>query len=362
MSRQRRRSSGLYAFKGGLSMTGKEIFKKAVKLESTPRVPVIILSGGVWAYNQTNQSLQDSFDMPPEQSAQYWVEINEKIHSDLLWCAAGCNNLALRALGSECDFSKPGVAASSTPFLTKPGDVDKLDIGKIKEDPGVIAMLESTKLMKEKMGDEVMLAISQWGPMTLANLMFGATPFMKMLRKDPEGTKYVLDFTSEVVVEYWSLFAEAGAEHVSQAEPVASGDMISTKMFLQYAFPYLKKTNDAIGDKVFSKMIHICGNSSKSLEYLPDTGADMISMDYKVDLAFAREVLDGKMAFAGQVNPADVMVMSDADNVRKVSKECIEAAQWEKGGYILMPGCDLSPLTPLENVQAMTETAHSYTK
>lgn len=343
-------------------MTGKEIFKKAVKLEQTPRVPVIILSGGVWAYNQKNQSLQDSFDMPPEQSAQYWVEINEKIHSDLSWCAAGCNNLALRAIGSQCDFSKPGVAASSTPFLAKPGDVDKLDAGKIKEDPGVMAMLESTKRMKEKMGDETMLAISQWGPMTLANLMIGATDFMKMLRRDKEGVKYVMEFTTELVIEYWRLFAKAGAEHVSQAEPVASGDMISKKMFLEFAMPYLQKANKGIDGKVFSKMIHICGNTSRILEDLPETGADMFSMDYKVELAEAREVLGGKMSFAGQINPADIMYMADVPTVKETAKECIEAAKWEEGGFILMPGCDLSPMTPLENIQAMTEVAHSYTE
>lgn len=343
-------------------MTGKEIFKKAVKLEPTPRVPVIFLSGGVWAFNQVGKSLQDSFDMSPEESSDYWVEIYEKTHTDLLWCAAGSNNLALRALGAECDFSKPGVAASSKPFLEKPSDVDKLNIGKIKEDPGVIAMLESTKLRKKKLGDKVMLAVSQWGPMTLANLMYGATPFMMMLRKDPEGVKHILEFTTEVVVEYWKLFAEAGVEHVSQAEPVASGDMISPKMFLEYAFPYMKKVNEEIGDKVFSKMIHICGNTTKILDYLPDTGADMFSMDYKVDLAEARKILDGRMAFAGQIDPADIMYMADSEKVKEVAKQCIEDAQWEKGGYILMPGCDLSPMTPLENIQAMVDVAHSYTQ
>ncbi len=343
-------------------MTGKEIFKKAVKLEPTERVPVIILSGGVWAYNQTQRSLQDSFDMPPEQSAQYWIDTNEKINSDLIWCAAGCNNLALRALGAKSKFSKVGFAATSKPFIEEPGEVDKLNVSCIKEDPGVIAMLESAKIMKEKMGDQTMLAISQWGPMTLANLMMGAANFMLMLKRDPEGVRYVLEFTKEVVIEYWKLFAEAGAEHVSQAEPVASGDMISREMFEQFALPYMQKTNQAIKDQVFSKMVHICGDTSKILDLLPETGAEVFSMDYKVDLKLAREVFDGKMAFAGQIDPSDVMYMSDPGKVTEVAEKCVTDAQWEKGGYILMPGCDLSPLTPLENIQAMAEVAHSYTQ
>lgn len=120
-------------------MTGKEILKRAIRLEPTDRAPVIILSGGVWAYNQVGKSLQDSFDMSPEESSDFWVE------------------------------TKPCISSAS--------DVDKLDIGKIKEDPGVQAMLASTKLMKEKMGNDTLLAVSQWGPMTLASLMLGAEDF-----------------------------------------------------------------------------------------------------------------------------------------------------------------------------------------
>lgn len=341
-------------------MTGKEIFKKAVKLEPTERVPVIILSGGVWAYRQVGKSLQDSFDMTPEESSDYWVEVNKKLKSDLLWCAAGCNNLGLRAIGAEADFSKIGVAASVKPCIEKPGDVDKIDLKVLKDDPGIAAMLESTKLMKKKMGDETMLAVSQWGPMTLASLMYGTDSFLMMLRKDPEGANYIMDFTKELVVEYWKLFIEAGVEHVSQAEPCASGDMISPKMFQKVAMPYLQYTNSKVPEGV-SKMIHICGNTNRILEYLPDTGTDMFSMDYKVDMKLAREKLGGKIAFAGQMNPAEVMLLGSQDDVAKDVKRCIEEAEWEKGGFIVMPGCDLAPETPLANLETMVNICHSTT-
>ncbi|MFT3951934.1 MAG: uroporphyrinogen decarboxylase family protein [Oscillospiraceae bacterium] len=343
-------------------MTGKEIFKKAVKLEKTERVPVIILSGGVWAYNLAGKSLQQSFDMPPEESASYWAAVNEKIRSDLIWCAAGCNHLVLRAVGAKTNFANVGDAAGTEPFLERPSDVDKIDVSKIKDDAGIQAMLESTRLLKNKIGDSTMLAVSQWGPMTLAQLMVGATPFMLMLRKDPEGAKYIMECTTEMVIEYWKLFAQAGAEHVSQAEPVASGDMISPKMFESFALPYLQKTNKAIDPYVFSKMIHICGNTTKILNVLPETGADLFSMDYKVSLATSREILDGRMAFAGQIDPSEIMLMSGTERVTQVAQQCIDDADWKRGGFMLMPGCDLAPATPIENVQAMVNTAYANTQ
>ncbi len=343
-------------------MNSKEIFKKAVKLEKTERVPVIILSGGVWAYNEQGKSLQDSFDMPPEKSADYLINMIEKVKSDLIWCADGCNNLVLRALGARTEFSIPGKSAEAYPFLSSPRDVDKLSLEKIKEDPGIIAMLESTKIMKKKIDNQTMLAVSQWGPITLGSLMLGTTEFVKKLRKDRDSILYLLEFTKEVVITYWNLFLDAGVEHVSQAEPAASGDMISPRMFEDLVLPCLRNTNERIGDKPFSKMIHICGNTTNFLDALPDTKADMFSMDYKVSLKIARGLLNGRMAFAGKMNPSDTMLSGSTRRVQEDCEACISDADWSRGGYIMMPGCDLPPNVPLENLQTMVRVAHSHTQ
>lgn len=344
-------------------MTSKEIFQKAVKLQKTPRVPVIILSGGVWAFNQTGKSLQDSFDMPPEEAADYIIEANKKVRSDLVWCAAGCNNLVLRAIGAKTEFGIPGKAAEVVePLITSAAEVDKLDIDHLQDDPGIAAMLECTRILKKKIGDTTMLGISQWGPLTLTSLLLGTRKFMRCMVKDREAVKYIMEFTEELVYRYWKLFLDAGAEHVSQAEPMASGDMISPKMFELIALPAMKKTNTMIGDQPFSKMIHICGNSMPTMALLPETGADMISMDWKVDFEQVRETLDGKMAFAGKMDPSEIMLQGDVETVRKDCLDCIEKADWKKGGFILMPGCDLPPRVPLENLETMVDVAHSNTQ
>ncbi|MCI5595666.1 MAG: uroporphyrinogen decarboxylase family protein [Lachnospiraceae bacterium] len=345
-----------------ITRTGKEIFKSAIRLEPTERVPVIILSGGVWAFNQKGLSLQDSFDMPPEESADYIIEMNKKVRSDLIWCAAGCNHLVLRALGAKSKFKKVGKAADVKPMITSPKEVDKLNPDRIKEDPGIIAMVECTKILKKKIGDQTMLGVSQWGPMTLASLMMGTTEFMIGLMKDKEGMEYLMEFTRELVVTYWKLFADAGVEHVSQAEPVASGDMISRAMFEEFALPHLQYTNNKIKDSVFSKMIHICGNTENLFPVLPETGTDMFSMDWKTSLKKAREELGGKIAFAGQVDPSNVMLLSDESTVKEKAEECIRDARWEQGGYVLMPGCDLAPETPLSHLNAMMDVAYGHTQ
>ena len=339
-------------------MTSKQILLDAIQLKKTPRQPVIILSGGVWANKQIGLSLQDSFDIGPEKNAMNVIHANERVNSDLVWTAAGCNNLVLRAIGAKTTFSNVGVAASvDEPLITEAEDVDKLDIGDIERDPGIAAMLESTRILKERIGDQVLIGISQWGPMTLAGLLMGTEDFMILTLKDKPAAEHIMNFTEKLTTKYWELFVEAGAELVSQAEPSASGDMISHKQFEKMALPHIQATNRRIDGKVKAKMLHICGNINRILPYLPQTGSDVISFDYKVDLKLARETLGGKMAFAGKLDPVAVMQLGTPELIEQLTKEYIEEADSKQGGYIVMPGCDLAPSTPLENIQAMVSTA-----
>jgi uroporphyrinogen decarboxylase len=341
-------------------VNSKSIITAGIKRRKTPRPPVMILSGGVWANKRYNLSLEDSFHLSPQTAAEHVIETNNLIHSDLIWTAAGCNNLVLRGIGAKTCFSQTGVAASIVePLINNASDVDKLNISDIENDPGIQTMLEMTRILKEKVGNEYLIGISQWGALTLAGLLIGTDNFMIMSLRDKQAAEYILSFTEKLVIKYWSLFIEAGAELVSQAEPSASCNMISPRQFESMAVPHIRNNNRNIDNKVKYKMLHICGDISRLLPVLPQCESDVISFDYKVSLSAARENLNGKMAFAGKLDPVGVLLTGSPDEIRAITKSYIEEAG-DGGGYIVMPGCDLAPATPIENIQAMTETALNY--
>ncbi|WP_169717824.1 Uroporphyrinogen decarboxylase [Sporomusa silvacetica DSM 10669] len=341
-------------------MNSKEIFIKAIKLEKTPRVPVTILSGGVWVFNRKGMSLGDSFKLAPQAAAEIIAATNEEVRSDIVWAAAGCNNLAIRAIGGKANFHKVGAASDiAEPLIAKAADVDKLNVDKLKDDAGIQAMLETTKILVKNIGDRTMIGNSQWGPLTLAGLILGTENLMRIMIKDKPAVHAMLEFTSELCYRYWELFVNAGAEFVSMAEPTASGDMIARKQFMEFAMPAATKIRGRIADKVRGTMIHICGDITKFLDLIPEIGVNVVSLDYKVDLAKAREVLHGKIAFTGQMDPVAIMQDETPAGVAVACRECIEKAGLD-GGYLMMPGCDLPPGVPLENLKAMVDTAHNY--
>jgi uroporphyrinogen decarboxylase len=136
--------------------------------------------------------------------------------------------------------------------------------------------------------------------------------------------------------------------------------MISKRQFEAFAMPYLTKTFELIGDKPFAKQIHICGDTTKFLDIIPDTGTDALSLDYKVNLATAREMLGGRIAFLGHMDPVEIMALATPERVREDCLRCCRDAQAEKGGYLMMPGCDIPPTVPLANIEAMADVAYTY--
>lgn len=341
-------------------MNKKELFLSATKYEATPRLPVMLLSSGVWEVWQSKMSLQDLINLSPSENAEFIIKANQIENMDVIWTAPGCNNLLLKAIGSDISFDKIGSPSEIvSSHFNSVEIIEKINMDAIENSREIFSLLEATRKISQEVGDEILIGISQWGAFTLAGLLFGLSGFLKICMKDKIAARYVLDFTSKLAHKYLNLFSQAGAELISQSEPTSSGDMISPQMFRSLALPYINMVNTDICGNVKVKMLHICGNTTKILDNIPDAGVDIFSVDYKVDLTEAKKALAGKVALAGNLNPVGILLEGTAENVKKKAEEsCIAAGNG--GGFILMPGCDLPAAAPLENVRSMVEAAYSY--
>ena len=91
-------------------------------------------------------------------------------------------------------------------------------------------------------------------------------------------------------------------------------------------------------------MMHI----KNHIEYMAHSGADIIDVDWMVPLAEARELVGPNITLCGNFDPAGVLLQANPEDVAKAARQCIEA-----GGdkFILMPGCEVPPATPEENIR-----------
>lgn len=337
-------------------MNSREIVLKALNLEETPRLPVALLSGGVWTFNRRGLSLEEVLGNP-KLSAEVIAESNEEVKSDIVWAGSGYHNLVIKSFGGKIKFRKNGAPDVQEALLKYVSDIDKLRIENLFEDEETNSLWETTKILHKNIGASTLIGASQWGPFTLAGAFYGVERIMRSIYKDEAAARSVLNLTSEIVYQYLLSFVKAGAEIISIADPTASGDLISRRQFEKFSLPYLKEVTKKLQDNGAKVLIHICGNITNRLDLILKTGADVISVDYKVDLTKVRETVGAKMAFAGNMNPVAVMKSASTEEVKTECVKCIEKSG--NPGFILMPGCDIPHNVPFENIKAMVDIAHN---
>lgn len=329
------------------------INKKNINDQKTP-ISAALLSGGTWAFRQQGLSLREALDRPDE-AARIIVETNEKVGSDIIWPGSGYHNLLVEVLGGKIKFRPQGNIDVAQPLLGRLADIDNIQIDALHDNVWIDAVRKMIALTHQAAGPEYLVGTSSWGPFTLAGQFLGVEKLMIGLYKDKPGIHALMDFASEVCYQYLAPAMASGAAIVSIAEPTASGNLISLRHFEEFVAPYLTKVNDRFKQRNAITTLHICGNITDRLTVIPHLGVDVLSVDYKVSLSYAKKVLDNKVTLAGNVNP---MILKDGTtaDVVAAAEQCIMDAGQE-GKFILMPGCDIPPSVPLENVQAFIGTA-----
>jgi uroporphyrinogen decarboxylase len=341
------------------TLTSKEIIRRLIALEPTPRQPVSLLSAGAWTLNQSGLTLENALAVTPERFAEVLAETNARAGCDIVWPGSGYHNLAIRGIGGPIKFRVKGTPDVMAPVLADGWEKAPPDFRRVKDDPGVRLLAEAARILVKAIGAHTVVGTSQWAPFTLGGLAYGVERLMRDIRKNPAAVRRVLDYAADLCFDYLEPFIDAGVSMISLADPTASGDLIAPDQFEAFALPYIKRVGDRVRARGVWLLVHICGNTTNRLHLLPASGAQIMSVDYKVPLAECRRILGGKIAFAGNLNPVAVMQKETPEGVAAASHEAAAQADGARGGYLLMPGCDIPPSVPFDNVRALVQTAHS---
>jgi uroporphyrinogen decarboxylase len=340
-------------------MKPREVILKAFDGGKPDRVPVTLFGGGMWSikdYGTSFEELSHSVD----KMVDMCVTEAGKIRSDVVYVGSGFNNFHASALGKKfgagIKYREMGAPDLTEHFVHTEEDIAKLDMDDLFRDPVIKTVMDATIKVREKIGDHYLVTMTCWGPFTLAARFVGEEAFMKYIFKKPAFVERMADFCADLLIKLYSPLVDSGLEVISIADPTASGDLINPKQMERFAIPALKKMSDWAKSKKIHTILHICGNTSDRLELFPKTGCSTIFFDQKVDIAKAKEILFGKMCFGGNVAPVHVLLEKTASEVAEICRNIIETAGTD-GGFVLVPGCDIPPTIPFENIKAFHDVA-----
>ena len=92
------------------------------------------------------------------------------------------------------------------------------------------------------------------------------------------------------------------------------------------------------------------------LEQMATSGANALSIDWRVDLGAARARIGDSLTIQGNLDPC--VLLSTPEIIREKARELIRTGGGHR--HILNLGHGILPMTPVENARAFIDAAKSY--
>ena len=235
---------------------------------------------------------------------------------------------------------------------------NEADAGDLKEiDPAkeLKYVLEAVSLTKKALNGRVPLIGFSGSPWTLFTYMVegkGSKNFSNVKRlmyNNPALAHKVLDKLAKAVADYLSAKIEAGVDAVQIFD--TWGGILSQSDFEEFSLYYISKVISQIKRKdepviVFSKGVHY------NLDGLANTGADVIGLDWTMELGVVRKNIGKKVALQGNLDPT--MLYAPKEKIREEVKKVLSS--FGNGtGHIFNLGHGILPDVDPENAKALVQ-------
>jgi uroporphyrinogen decarboxylase len=225
----------------------------------------------------------------------------------------------------------------------------------IKPEKDLKYVLDAVSLTNKALDGRVPLIGFSGSPWTLLTYMVegrGSKNFAhvkKLIYNNPKLAHNLLEKLSDAVAEYLSAKIEAGVNAVQIFD--TWGGILSQHDFKEFSLAYieqvisrLKRTDEPV--IVFAKGVHF------NLNELADCGADVLGLDWTMDIGEVRKAVGDKVALQGNLDPT--VLYAEKDIIRNEAKRVLES--YGKGtGHIFNLGHGILPNTDPENAKALVQ-------
>jgi len=335
------------------TLNRKELFLRACRGESLARVPV-------WMMRQAGRYLPEyreiranhaflevckTPDLAVEVSIQPFRRLNVDaiiVFSDIL--------IPAEAMGLQLELGDAG------PNLPNPVR-SKADVGKLRLfDPEIETgfLPEAIRRIVKSVGPDVPVLGFAASPWTLACYMVegktreGFATVKSFLYREPRTFRDLLHRIAQATIPYLKAQIAAGATAV-QLFDTWCGEL-NLQDYTEFALPAVQEIVDALKSSV--PVIYYTKASQHLLSAIARAGANVLSVDWRVDLADLRRTLGPTVAIQGNVDPA--VLFAPPEKIRAATNAAVHALRGQ--GHILNLGHGILQHTPVESAKLFVET------
>jgi uroporphyrinogen decarboxylase len=212
-------------------------------------------------------------------------------------------------------------------------------------------VMDALRLTSERLAGRVPLIGFAGSPWTLASYMVegkGSKSFRYMkelIYSSPDDAHALLALLADSVADYLNAKIDAGAQAVQIFD--TWGGLLPPDQFKEFSLQYIERTVSQLSrDK--APVIVFCKDTSHSLEAIADIGADVVGIDWTIDMADAKKRIGDKVAIQGNLDPT--MLYAPPEKIRRGVMAILE--KFGNGsGHIFNLGHGILPDIPPEHAK-----------
>ena len=229
------------------------------------------------------------------------------------------------------------------------------DLKNITPDKDLKYVLDALSLTKKELNGRVPLIGFSGAPWTLLTYMVegqGSKSFScvkKLIYNNPELAHKILGKLTDAVADYLSAQLVAGADAVQIFDTWAG--ILSPRDYLVFALQYVSQLISKIRRKdqpviYFPKGVHY------RMRTTADCGADVIGVDWTIDMAKARDKIGNKVAIQGNLDPT--VLYAEPSFIKREAKKVLDS--FGKGnGHIFNLGHGILPDVNPEHAKVLVD-------
>jgi uroporphyrinogen decarboxylase len=342
-----------------------DTFLRACRGEEVPHTPVWIMRQA-GRYLKQYQKIRKKVDFltlckTPELAAEVTIQPIDALGVDAAILFSDIL-IPLEAMGMNLEFHEKKGPVFEYPVRDDKA-VERLEIPEPEETVNFV--METIKILRRELKKRVPLIGFSGAPFTLATYMIeGGTSknFLhtkRMVFQDPDLFSSLMDKITDTTTRYLKAQVKAGAQALQIFDTWAG--IFSPRDFEDHALYYVKEIIKGIRDwqrledREEVPIIYFVGQCSGLLEGIKDSGADVIGVDWRINIDDAIRRTGNGFPVQGNLDPCALFLPKA--KIEERVKDILTRASAARG-HIFNLGHGVLPETPVENVVALVEMVH----
>jgi uroporphyrinogen decarboxylase len=332
-----------------------DLFLRACRREETERTPVWVMRQA-GRYLKEYREVREKYDFitmckTPELAAQVTLQPIDLIGLDAAIIFSDILVIP-EAMGMRFEMYEGKGPVFHKPLRTTEdaGNLKKIDPYK-----DLKYVLDAVSLTKKELNGRVPLIGFSGSPWTLFTYMVegrGSKNFSevkKLLYNNPGLAHGVLDKLADAVSDYLSAKMEAGADAIQIFD--TWGGILSQDDFFEFSLQYIEKVISNLKKKeepviVFAKGVH------HKLKRIVKAGADVLGLDWTMDIGRVRNRINDKVALQGNLDPT--VLYGTPDIIKQEAKKILDS-YGEGSGHIFNLGHGILPDVNPEHLKVLVD-------